>query len=256
MNRNTQSIKPICSVILPVYNSERYLRDAVTSVLQQSMSQLELLAIDDASTDGSLAILQQFAAQDSRVRVIANQENQGVASVRNAGIQLAQGEYVAFLDSDDSWQMNKLQQQLLWMQQQRCDFSCTAYRMIDGNGLAIKERMIKIKQILLKDLLKENVVCCSSAMVRSAIARVHKMDGSYAHEDYVYWLELLQSGAKGFVLNQCLTNYRVLSTSRSGDKRKAAQGRWDVYRRYLGYGWLRSCWHFAQYAVNGWKKYR
>ena len=88
------------------------------------------------------------------------------------------------------------------------DFCCTAYSMVDEEGTHVKNRMLSHQEIRLEDLLKENYICCSSVMLRSQLAKEHAMNGSYAHEDYVYWLELLQSGAQGGVLNQCLTNYR------------------------------------------------
>lgn len=250
-----QKKQPVCSIILPVYNSERYLNRTITSVLQQTMPDFELLAIDDCSTDNSLQLLKRWAEKDSRIQVIACEKNQGVASVRNLGIQLAQGKYIAFLDSDDGWHNDKLQKQIAWMEEQNCDFSCTAYEMMDDEGRYIKTRMMNHQMITQEDLLKENYICCSSVMICSEVAKAHKMDGSYAHEDYVYWLGLLQSGAKGCVLNQCLTRYRLAQTGRSADKGKAAQGRWDVYRRYLGYGVLKSGWYFLQYAINGLKKY-
>lgn len=257
MHMDINSIKqqPVCSIILPVYNSEQYLDHTIASVLQQTMPDFELLAIDDCSTDSSLQLIQRWAEKDNRIRVIQNEKNQGVASVRNWGIQLAGGQYIAFLDSDDNWHSDKLQAQISWMKEQDCDFSCTAYEMVDDADQYIKTRMINHQKISLEDLLKENYICCSSSMIRSDVAKQHHMDGSYAHEDYVYWLELLQSGANGCVLNQCLTDYRVIQTSRSANKRKAAQGRWDVYRRYLGYGVLRSGWYFVQYALHGLKKY-
>ena len=251
-----QKTQPICSIVLPVYNSAQYLNQAITSVLQQTMPDFELLAIDDCSTDDSLQHLHQWAAHDKRIQVITNAQNMGVADVRNKGIQLAKGRYIAFLDSDDSWQPDKLGQQLDWMAQYDCDFCCTAYDMVDEQGKFIKTRMLNKQQIKLADLLKENYICCSSVMLRSEIAKANAMDGHYAHEDYVYWLKLLQNGAKGCVLDKCLTKYRVLQTSRSANKGRAAQGRWEVYRRYLGYGVLKSGWYFLHYAVNGVRKYR
>ncbi len=246
----------IVSVILPVYNSERYLNRSITSVLQQTMGDFELLAIDDCSTDGSVQLLQRWAQKDNRIQVICNEANMGVAAVRNKGIALARGKYIAFLDSDDTWHNAKLEQQISQLEQANCDFSCTAYVMVNDEGQRIKNRFIECQQILLEDLLKENYICCSSVLLRSQLAKQHTMDGSYAHEDYVYWLELLQAGARGCVLNQCLTSYRLAQTSRSANKLQAAQGRWQVYRRYLGYGVCKSSWYFVQYAVNGWKKYR
>ncbi len=243
------------SIILPVYNSERFLNCTMTSVLQQTMTDFEVLAIDDCSTDGSLQLLQSWAEKDSRIQVVAGVQNQGVAAMRNRGISMAQGKYVAFLDSDDNWHSDKLEQQVCLLEQTNFDFCCTAYTMINEQGQYIKNRLVPLNEVILEDLLRENYICCSSVMLRSQIAKQHNMDGTYAHEDYVYWLELLQSGARGCVLNQCLTNYRLVRTGRSADKLKAAKGRWQVYRRYLGYGVFRSGWYFVQYAVNGVRKY-
>lgn len=253
---NQQSKNKICSVILPVYNSERYLNRTIVSVLQQTMTAFELLALDDCSTDSSVQLLKRWAGKDSRLHIVCNTENQGVAAMRNQGIRMAQSEYIAFLDSDDTWQSTKLEQQLQFMEQTGCDFCCTAYSMVNDEGKRLKSRMLPQQDIQLEDLLKENYICCSSVMLRSQVAKQHTMNGSYAHEDYVYWLELLQSGAKGGVLNQCLTNYRLAQASRSANKLQAACGRWQVYRDYLGYGVVRSSLYFVQYAVNGWKKYR
>lgn len=257
MDKPNQQIKnKICSVILPVYNSERYLNRTVNSVLQQTMTDFELLAIDDCSTDSSVQLLERWAEKDCRIQIICNGENQGVAAVRNQGIRMAQGKYIAFLDSDDTWQSTKLERQLQFMEQTGCDFCCTAYSMVNDEGQHIKKRMLPQQEIRLKDLLKENYICCSSVMLRSQLAKQHAMNGSYDHEDYVYWLELLQAGAKGYVLNQCLTNYRLAQTSRSANKLNAARGRWQVYRQYLGYDVMRSGWYFVQYVVNGVRKYR
>lgn len=255
-NGTTTTKQTTCTVILPVYNSERYLNRTITSVLQQTMDDFELLAIDDCSTDGSVQLLQRWAQKDRRIQLICNKTNQGVAAVRNQGLALAQGQYIAFLDSDDLWHSTKLEQQICHLVQAGCDFSCTAYMIVNDEGQRVKNRFIQQQQIILEDLLRENYICCSSVLLRSELAKQHRMNGSYAHEDYVYWLQLLQAGARGCVLNQCLTSYRLAQTSRSANKLKAAYGRWQVYRRYLGYGVCKSGWYFAQYAINGWKKYR
>lgn len=247
---------PQVSIILPVYNSERYLYRTISSILQQSMQDFELIAIDDCSTDNSAQLLLSYAKDDSRIHVITNSKNIGVAEVRNKGIALAQGQYICFIDSDDTWQNDKLEQQLAFMRQNNSDFSCTAYAMIDDEGHFIINRMIAKQQILLEDLLKENYICCSTAMIKTEVIKQHKMNGNYAHEDYVFWLALLQNGAKGMVLDEVLTRYRLVQTGRSANKAKAAQGRWVVYRQYMHFGILKSAWYFVQYAINGIRKYR
>lgn len=246
---------PEVSILLPVYNSERYVNRTITSVLQQSMADFELIIIDDGSTDNTQTLLQNWAMKDSRIQFIENDCNMGVAEVRNKGIALAQGDYVCFIDSDDTWHSDKLESQLAFMKQNHSDFSCTAYTMVNEEGKFIKNRMIPKQSIQLEDLLKENYICCSTVMLKTNIAKQYNMNGSYTHEDYVYWLELIQSGATGTVLNQILTHYRLAQTSRSANKGKAAQGRWQVYRTYMQFGIIKSGRYFVQYALNGIKKY-
>ena len=247
---------PQVSIILPVYNSERYINRTVTSILQQTFADFELIAIDDCSTDSSLMLLKEWAQQDARMQIIPNVQNLGVADTRNRGIAQANGKYICFIDSDDTWQNNKLEQQLAFMQQTNSDFSCTAYAMVDDEGRFIKNRMISKQQIVLADLLKENYICCSTVMLKTEIAKQHSMNSSYIHEDYVYWLELLQNGAKGAVLDKVLTRYRLAQTGRSANKSKAARGRWRIYREYMAYNLLKSAWYFIHYAINGIKKYK
>lgn len=96
---------PEISVIIPIYNVEKYLRECLNSVVNQTFRELEILCINDGSTDGSPAILEEFATNDERVRVI-HQENQGQAAARNRGLAEARGEFVLFLDSDDFWDLD------------------------------------------------------------------------------------------------------------------------------------------------------
>ena len=91
---------PKLSVIVPVYNTEKYLRECVDSILAQTFTDFELILVDDGSTDGSGAICDEYAGKDSRIRVI-HQENGGATLARRSGVRIAQGEYVAFVDSDD-----------------------------------------------------------------------------------------------------------------------------------------------------------
>ena len=88
------------SVIIPVYNVEKYLRECIDSILNQTLHELELICVDDGSTDGSLEILQAYEKKDNRVTVLT-QHNQGAGAARNKGLQIAKGEYLSFLDADD-----------------------------------------------------------------------------------------------------------------------------------------------------------
>ena len=100
MEDMSKLLNPKVSVIVPVYNVERYLRRCLDSLVNQTLEEIEIILINDGSTDGSLSILEEYALKDSRIRVI-NQENQKQGAARNNGLKVAQGEYVGFVDSDD-----------------------------------------------------------------------------------------------------------------------------------------------------------
>ena len=127
--------KPVFSVVMPMYNVEKYVRQAIASVLAQTYQHFELLCVDDGSTDGTLAIAASFA--DPRIRIIS-QENRGLSGARNTGINNSSGLYVAFLDSDDYWDMDKLRSHLEHFRNNaRLGVSYSASAFIDDNGRAM-----------------------------------------------------------------------------------------------------------------------
>ena len=221
---------PQISIILPVYNAERYINRTITSILQQTYTDFELIAIDDCSTDSSLQKLKEWETKDRRIKVLINTHNMGVADTRNKGIATAKGMYICFIDSDDTWHSDKLVQQLEWMQRTGSDFSCTEYDMVDDEGRFIKHRSVHTQAIQYDDLLKENYIICSSVMIKTDLAKQHYMNGTYVHEDYIYWLDLLKAGARGTVLQENMVRCRQVHTATITNKRKAAKGRWQIYR--------------------------
>ena len=107
---------PKVSVFIPVYNRERYLCVAVNSILAQTFADFELLLVDDGSTDGSLELMQRYAARDPRVRIETNGANLGIPRTRNRGLELARGEYIALLDSDDYAYPGRLEAQVRFLE--------------------------------------------------------------------------------------------------------------------------------------------
>ena len=115
-------METLVTVIMPVYNAERYMRQSIESILAQTYQNWKLLMVDDGSTDSSADIMQEYCDRDSRVQTIPSTGNEGVASARNKGIIAAEGEYIAFLDSDDLWKPQKLETQINYMQEKNCGF--------------------------------------------------------------------------------------------------------------------------------------
>jgi glycosyltransferase involved in cell wall biosynthesis len=150
---------------MPVYNVERFVADAVRSVLNQSFSDFELLIIDDMSPDGSIAICEGF--DDPRIRIIRHHENRGLAGARNTGIRHARGELLAFIDSDDMWREDKLEKHVAHLQSQPqvgVSFSRSAFINEDGTSNRCFQ-MPKLKNILPNYYLCRNPIGNGSAPV-------------------------------------------------------------------------------------------
>ncbi|WP_405383553.1 glycosyltransferase family 2 protein [Phascolarctobacterium sp.] len=245
----------LVSIIMPAYNASKYIEVAIRSVLEQSFENWELLVINDCSTDNTAELVKKYEALDSRIRLVNFETNQGVASARNHGLNIAAGEYVAFLDSDDVWEKNKLEKQISFIKIQKADMVCTAYSMINGSGDIIKNRSVP-KVLTYDDLLKENVVIFSSTLfLHNAIENL-KFSKEWFHEDYIFLLDFLRSNHSIAGLNDVLMKYRIQNQGRSFNKINAAKNRWLIYRRYLKLGIIKSLWYFSSYTVRGIIKYK
>ena len=248
--------RALCSVIVPAYNCEATVRESVESALQQTYAPLEVLIVNDASTDGTRSVLAQLAKEDARVTVTNLEKNRGVAEARNLLFEQASGDYVAFLDSDDIWYEEKLERQISLLQKKDVDLVYSSYAFIDGEGKSIGSAKIVPPDCTLKALLKENYILPSTVVMKSSWAKRYRMDGSYSHEDFVYWLAMMQDGLTAAGNSDVLIDYRLFESNRSGNKAKAARDRWIVYRRFLKMNVFVSTWYFFNYAINGFKKYR
>lgn len=124
---------PKISVIIPVYNTEKYLSECLDSVLKQTFTDIEVICVNDGSSDNSAKILEQYAARDKRIRIVMNQQNYGLSYTRNTGINLANGEYICFIDSDDIIDSNFLEVLLQQIQDYNADISMAHLKIFDEN---------------------------------------------------------------------------------------------------------------------------
>lgn len=141
LNNKNSDYKKI-SVIIPIYNQEKYLATALDSLQNQTLKDFEVICINDGSKDNSLNILNKYAAEDSRIKVI-NQENQGIGRTRNNGLKMAKGKYVAFLDPDDTFEKNALESLYKQAIEQNCDILAFNYKKVDANHNVIGYGNIK-----------------------------------------------------------------------------------------------------------------
>lgn len=244
----------LCSIIMPAYNNEKYIAQAIESVLKQRYQNWELIIINDCSTDSTEEIIKKYLLKDTRIKLMNLTKNKGVFNARNIGIQNAKGKNIAFLDADDIWEKEKLQKQVQILSSTKADITYTAYLMIDENSKTIKERSIKEK-LQIKDLLKENCIIFSSVVGKKESIINKHFKSEWYHEDYVFLLDLAKEGKIFNGINEILTQYRVHQNGRSFNKLISAKYRWKIYREYLDMSLLQSFYYFAVYAWNGIRKY-
>lgn len=247
--------KPLVSVVMPVYNASRFLRQAIESVLSQTYQNLELIAVDDCSTDDSLQILREYQNRDERLHVIAGETNQGVSRVRNRGIQEAKGKYIALLDSDDVWVNTKIERQVEMLDASGADIAYCSLGFIDENDKKIKKPFIVSRETNYDEMLVKCMFTCSTIMVKAEILKAHPFRNDFYHEDYLLWMELMALPVKTIGDQNVYMYNRQVGGSRSNDKLKAAAQRWMIYRKGLGLGLAKCSVTFLKYALWGIAKY-
>lgn len=201
--------QPLVSIIMPVYNVERFLMAAIDSALNQTYEQFELILINDASTDRSKKIC--LSQTDERVRFIDNPHNMGVLRSRNIALAHSKGDYIAWLDSDDLAMPDRLRKQVAFLEANPGYSMCGSwYHEIDGDDERIRSCYLPTKDADLRSyLLLANGFCNSSSMVRGNLMRQLKFSEDFeVAEDYDLWYRISKSG-KLANLPEFLTEYRV-----------------------------------------------
>ena len=153
MQIHTQETSPLVSVIIPAYNAEPFLRETIESVLSQTVSDWQMLVIDDGSSDNTQKIVTEFAQKDPRIQLVVNESNMGVAKTRNRGMELCRGKYVALLDSDDYWKPQLLEKMIARAEETGADIIYCSYEMVTSRGVRCATILLCRRKPLLKNPL-------------------------------------------------------------------------------------------------------
>lgn len=241
------------SVIIPAYNCTPYIGKALDSALIQDVP-MEIIVINDCSRDNLDGFMEAYLKKYPQIRYLKNEKNRGVAETRNRGVRLAQGKYIAFLDSDDYWEADKLKKQLKLIQEKGTVLCSTARELMRPDG-SLTGYVIPVKEeFTFRDLRMQNQINCSSVLMLREVALEFPMHHDDSHEDYLMWLEVLEKYGKGCAINEPLLKYRILDTGKSGNKLHSAKMTFMTYR-YMGFSYFRSLMYFASYALHGIRKY-
>lgn len=239
----------LVSIITPLHNGEDYVRETIESVLAQSYDNWEMIIVDDCSQDLGINIVQEFIVKDSRIKLIVNKTNLGPALTRNTAINFAQGQYIAFLDSDDLWTPDKLSIQIEYMNSNNYPFTFTFYNQITEDGGFIRS----IDNISLKvdylSSIKSNKIGCLTAIYNVAYFGKVYMEDIAKRQDYTLWLKLLKKVQYAYCVPKVLANYRIRKNSVSSNKFKLIKYHWYIYRNIEKHSFTKSFYFISNYVL-------
>ena len=213
---------PKVSVILPVYNGQKYLKEAVDSILSQTFTDFELLLLNDGSTDDSELIIQSY--KDPRIVYLKNEINQGLIFTLNKGIEVAKGEYIARMDADDIALPQRLEKQITRIDIGSAAVLATRVKLIDANTKPLpdwNDDVVNTSPQHIKNFLKsDNCIAHPTVMGRTALFKKYgyRYNQKYS-EDYDLWLRILADGLCIEKLEEPLLLHRILPTSETRFKK-------------------------------------
>jgi teichuronic acid biosynthesis glycosyltransferase TuaG len=244
------------SIITPVFNCEKYLNETINSVLSQTYSNWEWLLVDDCSSDDSLKIIEKFASSDSRIKVFHLDVNSGSGPARNLAIKNATGKYISFLDSDDIWIPERLEQHIAFMVKGNYAFSHSSYGYLNENGTIMpKIFRVSSKSVDYKGLLKRTEISCLTAIYDQEQLGKYYMPDLRRKQDYGLWLSILKSGVKSVPYPQVLAYYRQREGSATSSKYGLILKHYRFLRQNENLGPWSSMKYTIYWAVGGVFKY-
>ena len=240
----------LVSIIVPCYNAEKHIGQAIESVLTQTYQHWELLVVDDCSTDRSAEIIQSYCDKDERI-IYAKTDTQTGSPVipRNIATEKANGRFIAFLDSDDVWFPTKLERQTPLFSDEKTAIVFSNHEKINEAGER-KNRIVKAPQTIdYKRLLKENAIRNSAGVYDTEkVGKVFLKNIDY--EDFILWLEILKKGFIAQNTNTLELLYRIRKHSISDNKFRAAKWMWNIYRNVENLCLARALYYFSHYCVR------
>ena len=243
----------LVSVIVPVYNANKYIEATVDSVVKQTYQNWELLLVDDGSTDGSGETIKRLEREDvsGRIKVLLPKEHGTAARARNYGLMQAEGRYIAFLDADDLWVSDKLEKEMAFMKEKKAGFVFTGYEFADANAVGTG-KVVKVPETLCyKQALKNTTIFTSTVLIDTQLVDKNLVImPEIKSEDTATWYQILRSGHLAYGLNENLVKYRRVANSLSSNKLEAIRRIWNLYRKAEKLSFLYSAYNFVFWAVR------
>lgn len=232
-------IEGLVSIIMPSYNSSRYISDSIKSILSQTYSNWELLITDDNSSDETVSIIESFSKSDSRIKLFALAKNRGAGYARNYSLSKSSGQYIAFCDSDDLWLSHKLCDQIDFMVKHKVHLVYSNYYTCDSDN-KIQGFVKAKKRISRNDLLVDCGIGCLTGIYDASSFGISFLPEIRKRQDWAMWIDVISKTKKAYLVNDYLAIYRKASGSISSNKLKLLPYNFAVYNKVLNYSFFKS----------------
>ena len=240
----------LVSVIIPYYKKKKYIINSIKSVLNQTYENLEIIIIYDDENQNDLDFIQEIKKKDKRISIIKNLKTMGAGDSRNIGINNSKGQYIAFLDADDTWQNDKLNKQINFMKSNDYKITHTSYYIVDESQRIIGKRIAR-NFFTLNDLLKSCDIGTSTVILKKDLINDNvKFASLKTKEDYVLWLKLLEKNAKIYGLDEILTFWTKSRSSLSSSTFQKLIDGFRVYYKYMNFNYFKSVYYLIRLSIN------
>lgn len=241
----------LVSIIIPVYNSSKYIEETIKSINEQTYTNYEAIFIDDFSVDNSVQIIEEYKKINPKFKLIKLKRHIGVSKARNIGIRKAKGRYLTFLDSDDIWIKNKLEEQIKYIQKYNVEFIYSSFRYINDKGTKVSKKIkVKPKLDYKKALLDTRILTTTAMIDLSKIPKRYCYMPDIMNEDVAVWWRILKKGYFAYAQDKVLAYYRKSKNSRSSRKTITVFYRWKLYRSVEKLSLIKSAYCFINYLLN------
>lgn len=244
----------LVSIITPSYNSKRFIQDTIDSISSQTYQNWEMIIVDDNSNDNSAEHIKNLIKDNKKITLLPLKKNVGAAEARNKALEMANGRYIAFLDSDDTWLCEKLEKQLKFMKKNDYAFTFTSYTPMSEDFRKEYSVISVPSEIDYVGYCKNTIIGCLTVIIDKEQIGDFRMPNIKSSHDMALWLMIMKKGFKAYGLNEVLAKYRLVSTSNTAKKYQVFSDVWKVYREIEKLPLLRSSWYFMNYVYNAIKK--
>ncbi len=244
---------PEVSIITPCYNSSEFLEETINSVINQTFTDWEWIITDDKSTDHSIDIIKKY--NDPRIQLIISNKNGGAGHARNQSLEKATGRYITFLDADDYWEPNFLEEMVNFMKKENAEIAYSNYARCNEQLVPQIEDFKADKTVTFNNLLKTCRLSLLSSMYDSQRVGKEFFPEESKREDHVMWLNLLKKIPEGKPYPKTMAKYRMRAQSVSRNKKNIIKDQYLVYKDFMHFSTIKSLYYTCNWAFNGFIKY-